>query len=373
MGAVFALYSAWYFWIPKILGVDYNKSLSKTHFWILFTGVNVTFFPQHFLGLQGMPRRISDYADAFAGWNMVSSLGSLISVVATWLFLHILYVQLVEGKATSRYLWLTPQFYFDILQTLLSRVFNSLEWGLISPPKPHAFVSLPLQSRPDKKNTQQDRINAKHWEERVKDYPALAERARVFRDKNLNQDYIDVDEYLSNHQVDESEKHQVLDDQFSTLKAKYITDLTTLDLDRSSTQEDRDNLKQKFDHERESMVRSARDNKVSLDRVDIGDSIDPDNWNKSTRSAVELKQTEKTWRFINQVFDGDVEAYAKFVDEIIIPNDPSLDRSSFIDEAIQEELDDKNTQIKKEDNRERDEYLALQQQSEPFDPFDPDV
>ena len=146
MGAVFALYSAWYFWIPKILGVDYNKSLSKTHFWTLFAGVNITFFPQHFLGLQGMPRRISDYPDAFAGWNLVSSLGSLISVAATWLFLHILYVQLVEGKATSRYLWLTPQFYYDLLQTLLSRVFNSLEWGLNSPPKPHAFVSLPVQS-----------------------------------------------------------------------------------------------------------------------------------------------------------------------------------------------------------------------------------
>ena len=152
MGAVFALYSAWYFWIPKILGVDYNKSLSKTHFWTLFAGVNITFFPQHFLGLQGMPRRISDYPDAFAGWNMVSSLGSLISVIATWLFLHILYVQLVEGKATSRYLWLTPQFYFDLIQTLLSRVFNSLEWGLNSPPKPHAFTSLPLQSRFSIKN-----------------------------------------------------------------------------------------------------------------------------------------------------------------------------------------------------------------------------
>lgn len=146
MGAVFALYSAWYFWIPKILGLDYNKSLSKVHFWVLFIGVNITFFPQHFLGLQGMPRRISDYPDAFAGWNLVSSLGSIISVVATWLFLHILYIQLVEGKATSRYPWLTPQFYYDLLQTHLSRSYNSLEWGLNSPPKPHAFVSLPLQS-----------------------------------------------------------------------------------------------------------------------------------------------------------------------------------------------------------------------------------
>ena len=146
MGAVFALFSAWYFWIPKILGLQYYKMLGKVHFWILFIGVNVTFFPQHFLGLQGMPRRISDYPDAFAGWNLISSFGSLISVVATWLFLHILYIQLTDGKATSRYPWLTPQFYSDILQTLLNRSYNSLEWCLNSPPKPHAFVSLPLQS-----------------------------------------------------------------------------------------------------------------------------------------------------------------------------------------------------------------------------------
>ena len=146
MGAVFALYSAWYFWIPKILGMEYKNMLGKVHFWILFIGVNVTFFPQHFLGLQGMPRRISDYPDAFAGWNMVSSLGSLISVVATWLFLQILYRQLVRGNATSRYPWLTPQFYSDLLRTTLSRVASSLEWNLNSPPKPHAFTSLPLQS-----------------------------------------------------------------------------------------------------------------------------------------------------------------------------------------------------------------------------------
>ena len=147
MGAVFALFSAWYFWIPKILGLDYNRMLGKVHFWLLFIGVNVTFFPQHFLGLQGMPRRISDYPDAFAGWNLISSFGSIISVVATWLFLHIVYLQLVEGKATSRYPWLTPQFYSDSLQTLLNRSYNSLEWALNSPPKPHAFVSLPLQSK----------------------------------------------------------------------------------------------------------------------------------------------------------------------------------------------------------------------------------
>jgi cytochrome c oxidase subunit 1 len=146
MGAVFALYSAWYFWIPKITGLSYNIMLGKVHFMILFIGVNVTFFPQHFLGLQGMPRRISDYPDAFAGWNLVSSFGSIISVVATGLFLQILYVQLVEGNATARYPWLTPQYFSDLFQTLFNRNYNSLEWSLNSPPKPHAFVSLPLQS-----------------------------------------------------------------------------------------------------------------------------------------------------------------------------------------------------------------------------------
>jgi heme/copper-type cytochrome/quinol oxidase subunit 1 len=91
-----------------------------------------------------MPRRISDYPDAFAGWNIVSSLGSIVSVVATWLFLYIVYVQLIEARSTSRYPWLTPGFYSDSLQALLNRSYSSLEWALTSPPKPHAFVSLPL-------------------------------------------------------------------------------------------------------------------------------------------------------------------------------------------------------------------------------------
>ena len=146
MGAVFAMFSAWYFWVPKILGLNYNLLLSKVQFWLLFIGVNLTFFPQHFLGLQGMPRRISDYPDAFAGWNLISSFGSIISVIAAWLFLYIVYAQLVEGKSTTRYPWMTPQFYTDTLQALLNRSYPSLEWALSSPPKPHAFVSLPLQS-----------------------------------------------------------------------------------------------------------------------------------------------------------------------------------------------------------------------------------
>nr|YP_009261986.1 cytochrome c oxidase subunit 1 [Chrysoporthe austroafricana]AMX22061.1 cytochrome c oxidase subunit 1 [Chrysoporthe austroafricana] len=146
MGAVFAMFSGWYFWVPKLLGLNYNLTLSKVQFWILFIGVNLTFFPQHFLGLQGMPRRISDYPDAFAGWNLISSFGSIVSVVAAWLFLFIVYRQLIDGNVASRNPWMTPQFYTDTLQALLNRSSPSLEWSLTSPPKPHAFVSLPVQS-----------------------------------------------------------------------------------------------------------------------------------------------------------------------------------------------------------------------------------
>jgi len=146
MGAVFAMFSGWYFWTPKILGLNYNLTLSKIQFWILFLGVNLTFFPQHFLGLQGMPRRIGDYPDAFAGWNLISSFGSIVSVIAAWLFLYIVYKQLIDNKVSNRNPWLTPGFYTDTLQANLNRWYNSLEWGLSSPPKPHAFVSLPLQS-----------------------------------------------------------------------------------------------------------------------------------------------------------------------------------------------------------------------------------
>ena len=146
MGAVFALFSGWYFWIPKILGLDYNLLYSKAHFWVLFAGVNFTFFPQHFLGLQGMPRRVSDYPDAFTGWNFISSIGSIISVAATVLFLQIVYLQLVKGKAIFGYPWAVPQLFSDYLRILKDRTAPGLEWALHSPPKPHAFTSLPLQS-----------------------------------------------------------------------------------------------------------------------------------------------------------------------------------------------------------------------------------
>merc|ERR1712032_177797 len=86
MGAVFGIFAGFYFWFPKMFGVNFNELLGKIHFWIMFIGVNVTFFPMHFLGLAGMPRRIPDYPDSFAYWNKISSYGSAMSGVGLIFF-----------------------------------------------------------------------------------------------------------------------------------------------------------------------------------------------------------------------------------------------------------------------------------------------
>ncbi len=83
LGAVFGIFAGFYYWIGKMSGRQYNETFGRIHFWTTFIGVNLTFFPMHFLGLAGMPRRISDYPDAFAGWNMVASIGAFISCAST--------------------------------------------------------------------------------------------------------------------------------------------------------------------------------------------------------------------------------------------------------------------------------------------------
>ena len=106
MGAVFAIFAGWYYWIGKITGLQYPNVLSQIHFWMFFTGVNLTFFPMHFLGLAGMPRRIPDYPDAFAGWNKIASLGSYVSAISTLLFFYIVYVTLTAGeRVDSKNYW----------------------------------------------------------------------------------------------------------------------------------------------------------------------------------------------------------------------------------------------------------------------------
>jgi len=102
MGAAFTMFAAFYFWIGKITGLSYPEVLGRIHFWLMFLGVNLTFFPMHFLGLAGMPRRIPDYPDAYSGWNAVASFGSILSAFASLFFFYIVYITLTEGKAYSK-------------------------------------------------------------------------------------------------------------------------------------------------------------------------------------------------------------------------------------------------------------------------------
>jgi cytochrome c oxidase subunit I len=129
LGAVFAIFAGWYYWFPKITGYMYNETLGKIHFWITFVGVNLTFFPQHFLGLAGMPRRYADYPDAFAGWNMVSSYGSYISAVGVLLFLYAMAQAFLRKEKAADNPWGVGA--------------TTLEWTLSSPPPFHQFGVLP--------------------------------------------------------------------------------------------------------------------------------------------------------------------------------------------------------------------------------------
>jgi len=147
MGAVFGLFAGFYYWSPKVIGKIYNELLGKIHFWTMFIGVNLTFFPQHFLGLAGMPRRIPDYPDSFSIWNAVSSFGSMISVIATVLFGYIIYDIYVNGKEVNNNPWAIPSFFTSTVQfNNQSQPANSLEWTLKSPIPFHAFNMIPVQS-----------------------------------------------------------------------------------------------------------------------------------------------------------------------------------------------------------------------------------
>jgi len=106
MGAVFAIFAGFYFWFGKMSGLRYPEILGQIHFWTFFLGVNITFFPMHFLGLAGMPRRVPDFPDAFAGWNSVASFGSYISAFSVVLFFFIVFITLTESKKeTATKLW----------------------------------------------------------------------------------------------------------------------------------------------------------------------------------------------------------------------------------------------------------------------------
>jgi cytochrome c oxidase subunit 1 len=129
LGAVFGIFAGWYYWFPKMSGYMYNETLAKAHFWVTFIGVNLVFFPQHFLGLSGMPRRYVDYPDAFAGWNLVSSVGSYISGFGVLIFLYSVIDAFAKKVPAGDNPWGAGA--------------TTLEWTRPSPPPFHQFEVLP--------------------------------------------------------------------------------------------------------------------------------------------------------------------------------------------------------------------------------------
>ena len=129
LGAVFAIFAGFYYWISKMCGRQYPEKLAQLQFWLMFIGVNLTFFPMHFLGLAGMPRRIPDYPDAYAGWNMVATYGSYISALSVVLFLYICYRTFTAGEKVGANPW--------------GKGATTLEWTVSSPPPFHTFEELP--------------------------------------------------------------------------------------------------------------------------------------------------------------------------------------------------------------------------------------
>ena len=129
LGAVFAIFAGWYYWFPKMFGYTYSETIGKLHFWVTFIGVNLVFFPQHFLGLAGMPRRYADYPDVFAGWNLVSSIGSYISGFGVLIFLFGIVHAVMRKEHAADNPWGPGA--------------TTLEWTLSSPPPFHQFSTLP--------------------------------------------------------------------------------------------------------------------------------------------------------------------------------------------------------------------------------------
>ena len=130
LGAVFSLFAGFYYWFPKMSGKMYNEFLGQLHFWVFFIGVNVLFFPMHFLGQQGMPRRYPDYADAYAHWNQIASTwGYSIMAIGMLIFFVNLFWSLAAGRKAAANPW--------------GEGATTLEWTLSSPPPFHQFEQLP--------------------------------------------------------------------------------------------------------------------------------------------------------------------------------------------------------------------------------------
>jgi cytochrome c oxidase subunit 1 len=137
LGAVFGIFAAIYYWIGKMSGRQYPEMWGQIHFWMMFIGANITFFPQHYLGRQGMPRRYIDYPEAFAYWNHLSSMGAFLSGASFLLFIGIVVYTLRAGKKVEN-----PNYWDDEIGTL--------EWTLPNPPPAHTFETLPTREMWDK-------------------------------------------------------------------------------------------------------------------------------------------------------------------------------------------------------------------------------
>jgi cytochrome c oxidase subunit 1 len=151
LGALFAIFAGYYYWSPMVTGLYYNNVLSKIQFWLFFIGANVTFLPMHFLGMNGMPRRIPDYPDAFAGFNAICSFGSLLSIVSLLYFGYVIYDQLVNGlvnKDLSTNSLLKDPDFFESNETFKSNEVKSesIEFLLNYPPMFHTFNTVAIQS-----------------------------------------------------------------------------------------------------------------------------------------------------------------------------------------------------------------------------------
>lgn len=142
MGAVFALFAGFYYWIGKMSGYQYPETWGKIHFFVLFVGVNLTFFVQHFLGLAGFPRRYPDYPDAYAGWNYISSFGSIVSLIGVLIFLYVLYRTFADRVPVSGNYWRVPEL-FEHVEDAQYLPVTTLEWSQASPPAFHTYNEAP--------------------------------------------------------------------------------------------------------------------------------------------------------------------------------------------------------------------------------------
>uniref|UniRef100_E3VW20 Cytochrome c oxidase subunit 1 n=1 Tax=[Candida] alai TaxID=434040 RepID=E3VW20_9ASCO len=141
MGALFSLIGGYYYWSPVMFGLNYNTILAETFFWLLFISVNLIFLPMHFLGLNGMPRRIPQYPDAFYGWNLIASWGSVMSIVAIAVGFYSLYLQLI-GKNSKGEIIVLPDFLES--NTLREIRESDIEFIQNRPYTYHTYVELPI-------------------------------------------------------------------------------------------------------------------------------------------------------------------------------------------------------------------------------------